>query len=65
MPTPSNVAPEPLPLRWGLILIGALAVAALVGALTLTQTADWPAAILAALAAGGATIAALHGLLGK
>ncbi|WP_157430676.1 hypothetical protein [Actinomadura macra] len=57
---PSPPSPDPLPVRWALIFMGALVAAALVGALTLVETASWPAALLAALGAGGTAILALH-----
>jgi hypothetical protein len=50
-------------MRWALILVTALLIALIVGVLTYLQ-AGWPAALLAALAAGGATIPAMHQLLG-
>lgn len=61
----SSQPPDRLPLRWGVILISALLVAFLVGALTFAQMASWPGTILAALTAGGATVPALHQLLGR
>ena len=60
---PSNS--EPLPMRWAVIFLGALLVALLAGALTLAETTSWPAALLAGLAATGATATALHQFLGK
>ena len=52
-----------LPMRWAVILVAALVVALLAGALTLAQSRDWPAALLAGLAAAGTTIALLHQIL--
>ncbi|QXJ22180.1 hypothetical protein AGRA3207_003141 [Actinomadura graeca] len=60
-PSPSS---DPLPVRWAVILMGALVASALVGALTLAQTASWPGALLAALGAGGSAVLALHQMLG-
>jgi hypothetical protein len=40
-------------MRWAVILVAALVVALLVGALTFAQTVSWPAALLSGLAAAG------------
>lgn len=61
---PSKSSTEALPIRWAVILMASLLVAMVVGALTLTQTASWPAAMLAGLAGAGMTITGLHQLLG-
>jgi hypothetical protein len=63
MTRPSST-PAALPMRWAVILIAALAIALLVGALTLAETTSWPAAMLAGLAAAGMTITGLHPVLG-
>ena len=62
-PSPSN--PDALPMRWAVILMAALVVALLVGALTFAQTVSWPAALLAALAGAGMTITGLHQMVGQ
>lgn len=54
-----------LPLRWVVILAAGLLAALLVGVLTFAQTAAWPATLLAALAAAGTTITALHQLVAQ
>jgi hypothetical protein len=56
--------PEPLPLRWVVILLAAAFVAATFGILTGLST-GWPAGVLAALSAAGATVSALHRMLGR
>jgi hypothetical protein len=56
---------DPLPLRWALILLIAVVVAALAGGLTFAHTADWPAAMLAALGAAGAAVPVSHEVLGS
>jgi hypothetical protein len=61
----SPLSPNLLPMRWAVIFLAAALVAMLVGVLTFAQTASWPAALLAAFAAAGATICALHQMLGK
>jgi hypothetical protein len=53
-----------LPMRWAVIFMAALVVALLVGALTVAQTEDWPAALLAGFAAAGMTITVMHQILG-
>jgi hypothetical protein len=58
--TPSS---DQLPLRWAMILLLAVFTALLIGGLTFAQTASWPAALLAAAAAAGATIPAAHQIL--
>jgi len=60
---PSSPSPEPLPLRWGVIFTGALVIGLLVGVLAFLQTGLWPATLLAALAAAGGSVPALHALL--
>jgi hypothetical protein len=57
-------SPDPLPMRWAVILVSAGMIALLVGALTFVYTVSWPATLLAALGAGGTTIPALHQVLG-
>jgi hypothetical protein len=57
--------PEPLPMRWAVILLAGLLFALLAGALTLAETSSWPATLLAGLAAAGVTITALHQMLGR
>jgi hypothetical protein len=51
---PSNA--NQMPLRWALILLLAGLATAVVGGLTVVQSGSWPAALLAGLAAGGATV---------
>ncbi|MYS22726.1 hypothetical protein GA0115240_14422 [Streptomyces sp. DvalAA-14] len=63
-PTPPPRPPDPLPLRWAVIFLGALVGGLLVGSLTFLQTTSWPATLLAALGTFGATVPALHTLLG-
>jgi hypothetical protein len=63
MTTPSS--PDPLPLRWAVILLAASLVALLVGALTSAQTGSPPAAVLAALTAFGVAVPGLHGVVGR
>jgi hypothetical protein len=62
--SPSS-SPDPLPMRWAVILVTAVVVSLLVGALTFMQTLSWPATLLAALGAGAMAIPALHQVLGK
>lgn len=57
--------PDPLPVRWAVILLAAVVVALAVGVLTFQQAESWPAALLAALGAGGSVVPALHHVLGK
>jgi len=64
-PLPSTSPPEPLPLRWAVILTGALVAGALVGMLIFIQTGMWPAALLAALTTAGMAVPALHAMLGR
>jgi hypothetical protein len=65
-PPPSASPPDPLlPLRWAVILTGALVAGVLVGVLTFAQTGLWPAALLAALTATGVAVPALHAMLGR
>ncbi len=61
----SSSPPSLLPMRWALIFVASMVAAVLVGMLTFVQTVSWPATILAALGAAGATIPALHQVLGK
>lgn len=56
--------PDPLPLRWGVILMGALVASFIVGVLVFLQTGLWPAALLAALTGAGVVTRALHAILG-
>lgn len=56
---------EQLPLRWALILVAAALIAVLVGVLTMAQSRSWPAALLAALGAGGASVSVLHQVLAR
>jgi len=61
--TVRSSSPERLPLRWAMILLAAVFAALLTGTLAFVQTASWPAALLAAAAAAGATIPAAHQVL--
>lgn len=61
--TVRSPAPDPLPLRWAMILLAAVVAAVVIGALTFAQTANWPAALLAAAGAAGMTIPAAHRVL--
>lgn len=61
--TVRSPSPDPLPLRWAMILLVAVVAGLLTGALTFAQTARWPAALLAASGAAGATIPAAHRVL--
>jgi hypothetical protein len=54
-----------LPARWALILLGAVVAGSLTGVLTYAESGTWPAALLVALAASGATISALHQVIEK
>jgi hypothetical protein len=65
MTSSSSSSPDPLPIRWALILLAAVVIALIVGGLTFLQTASWPATLLAALGAGGMSVPVLHGLLDK
>jgi hypothetical protein len=56
--------PDPLPLRWGLILLAALVIGLVVGLLTFATSGLWPAALLAALTVAGVAVPALHRILG-
>jgi hypothetical protein len=60
-PTP----PDPLPLRWAVILISAAIVGWAFGQLTLAETASWPTALLTGLAAAGVTVRGMHPILGS
>lgn len=65
MGTPSpQPTPEPFPIRWALILMIAMVFAVIIGMLTYLETNNWPAALLAALAAAGTAVPVLHHLLG-
>jgi uncharacterized membrane protein YjjB (DUF3815 family) len=56
--------PDPLTL-WALTLIAAALAALTFGLLTYAQTkGNWPAALLAALSAAGATTVGIHQILG-
>jgi hypothetical protein len=61
--TVRSPSPDPLPLRWALILLAAVVAALSIGVLTFAETASWPAALLAAAGAAGATIPAVHRVL--
>lgn len=61
--TVRSPSPDPLPLRWAIILLVAVVAALLTGTLTFAQSASWPAALLAAAAAAGGTIPAAHQIL--
>ena len=60
-PTP----PDPLPLRWAVILIAAGIAGWAFGQLTLAETASWPASLLTGLATAGLTVRGLHPILGS
>src|SRR3954447_5330256 len=63
-PTP----PDPLPLRWAVVLLSG-AILAIVGwafgQLTLAETASWPTALLTGLAAAGVTVRGMRPILGS
>ena len=59
----SSSAPDPLPMRWAIILIIGGVIAMLVGALTFIQTGSWPGTLLAALGAGGLSIPIVNQIL--
>jgi hypothetical protein len=61
--TVRSPSPDPLPLRWALILVVAVVAGLLIGVLTFAKTANWPAALLAAAGVAGATIPAAHRVL--
>lgn len=61
--TVRSPAPEPLPLRWAMILLVAGVAALLTATLTFAETASWPGALLAALGAAGLTVPAAHRIL--
>lgn len=63
--TVRSPSPAPLPLRWAMILLVALVAALLTGMLTFAQTTSWPAALLAASGAAGATVLAAHQILAE
>ncbi len=54
-----------LPVRWVLILLLAVLVGVLFGALTLAQVHAWPAALLAGLGAAGATTVGAHQVVAR
>ena len=57
-------SPSPLTILWALILLAALLAALIFGLLTYLETkGSWPAALLAALSAAGATALGAHQLL--
>lgn len=60
-----STRPDPLPMRWAVILLIAAMIGLATGALTFMQTAGWPAAILAALGASGSAVPVLHQVIGK
>jgi hypothetical protein len=60
-----SATPELLPLRWAVIFVSAAVIGTLIGGLMLAQARSWPAALLAALAALGSTVAGLHQLLDR
>ena len=65
MSSSSSSAPDPLPLRWAIILMVAGVVAMLIGALTFMQTGSWLATLLAALGTGGMSIPVVNQVLGR
>jgi hypothetical protein len=59
-----TATPSPLPTLWALTLLAAVVVGLIFGLLTYAQTkGSWPAALLAALSAAGATTLGVHQLL--
>jgi hypothetical protein len=52
-----------LSLRWALIFLAAIVAGLIAGLLTFAQTHNWPATIMAALAASGATLLGLPPLV--
>ncbi|WP_330186237.1 hypothetical protein KZZ52_57275 [Dactylosporangium sp. AC04546] len=60
----SSSSGAPLPIRWAMILVIAMAVGTLVGILTYLETGTWPATLLAAFGAAGAAVPTLHKILG-
>jgi hypothetical protein len=62
--TTAAAAPDLTVLMWGMTLLFALFAGLVVGVLTFQQTkGSWPAALLAALGAVGATIVGVHEVL--
>lgn len=61
--TTRSSSPDQLPLRWAVILLLAVFAGLLTGTLTFARTASWPAALLGAVAATGATIPVAHQIL--
>ncbi|MFK4148432.1 hypothetical protein [Streptomyces sp. NPDC004065] len=57
--SPTGGPPERLSLRWALILLAAVVAGLLAGLLTYARSGDWPACLLAALGASGATLVSL------
>jgi hypothetical protein len=57
-------APQSLPARWVAILTAATLAATVMGVLTFAQTASWPTALLAGIAAAGTTTGVLHLITG-
>lgn len=62
MPSPSRTTGL-LPMRWALIAVIAASAAMLIGILTFAEVHSWPAALLAALASGGASMHVAHQIL--
>lgn len=61
-----TTGPDPLPMLWALTLLGALVMGLIFGLLTYAQTkGSWPAALLAALSAAGATVLGVQQLFGS
>ncbi|MFW5417623.1 hypothetical protein J0910_13510 [Nocardiopsis sp. CNT-189] len=54
-----------LPLHWAVIGLAGCFAALLVGGLTLATAASWPAALLAAVGAGGAAVMGSATLIGQ
>jgi hypothetical protein len=64
--TTTSITSTALPMLWGLTLLAALVVGLIFGLLTYLQTkGSWPAALLAAFGAAGATTLGMHQLLGS
>ena len=61
----SSAGPDPLPMRWAVIIIAATVIALLAGALTFAETQSWPAALLAGFGAAGLAVPALHQVVGR
>jgi hypothetical protein len=62
---PQSTSPDPLSMRWAMILQIAAVAGSLVGALTFAQTRSWPAALLAGLGAAGVSLPVSHQILGR